>query len=101
MKRDHAKPVDTSTESSQHAQFENLQRENAKLRAQLVAMQQLALAPRETVNLTQRRWLVRSMQLVLILFGVAAGMFYARYSDSDVARGMRDGYRDAAPPSTR
>ena len=56
------------------AQIETLQQENARLRAQLAAMQQLALAPREPMNLAQRRWVGRSIQLLLVLFGVLGGL---------------------------
>jgi hypothetical protein len=78
------------------AQIETLQQENARLRAQLAAMQQLALAPREPMNLAQRRWVGRSIQLLLVLFGMAVGAAYVQYSDADVIRGARDGWNDAA-----
>jgi hypothetical protein len=77
------------------AQIETLQQENARLRAQLVAMQQLALAPREPVSLAQRRWVGRGIQLLLVLFGVAAGAAYVRYSDAGFMRDARAGYNDA------
>lgn len=76
-------------------QIESLQQENARLRAQLVAMQQLALAPREATNLARRRWVARSVQVLLVLFGMAAGAVYVKYSDDDFIRGARDGYNDA------
>jgi len=77
------------------AQIETLQQENARLRAQLAAMQQLALAPREPMNLAQRRWVGRSIQLLLVLFGVAVGAAYVQYSDAEFMRDARDGYNDA------
>lgn len=84
------------------AQIEALRQQNAKLQARLMAMQQLALAPREPVNLTRRRWVGRSIQLLLVLFGIAIGATYVTYSNADVARdvrnGMRDGWREHARP---
>lgn len=77
------------------AQIETLQQENARLRAQLMAMQQLALAPREPMDLAQRRWVGRSIQLLLVLFGMAAGAAYMRYSDAEIMRDARAGYNDA------
>ncbi len=77
------------------AQIEELRRQNAKLQAQLMAMQQLALAPREPMTLTRRRWVGRSIQLMLVLFGMAAGAAYVKYSDADFVRGARDGFYDA------
>lgn len=77
------------------AQIETLQQENARLRAQLMAMQQLALAPREPMDLAQRRWVGRSIQLLLVLFGMAAGAAYMRYSDAEIVRDARAGYNDA------
>lgn len=86
-------PVDAAT------QFSALQTENAKLRAQLVAMQQLALAPRqETSILVERRWLGRAIQVMILLVGVALGALYVRVSNDDVARGVRDGWRESARP---
>lgn len=82
-------------EANHAAQLDALRQENAKLRTQLIAMQQLALAPREPVNLTRRRWVGRSIQLMLVLFGVAIGVAYVKYSDADFIRGARDGYNDA------
>lgn len=94
MYMDHGQhPLD---EAGADPQIEALRQENAKLRAQLVAMQQLALAPREPVDLTRRRWVGRSIQLLLVLFGMAAGAMYVKYSDADFIRGARDGYNDAA-----
>lgn len=92
MERDHPHVAETGPDP----QIEALRQENAKLRAQLVAMQQLALAPREPVDLTRRRWVGRSIQLMLVLFGVAAGAAYVKYSDAEFIRGARDGYNDAA-----
>jgi hypothetical protein len=77
------------------AQIETLQQENARLRAQLAAMQQLALAPREPMNLAQRRWVGRSIQLLLVLFGMAVGAAYVQYSDAEFMRDARAGYDDA------
>ena len=88
MERESPAPVAT--------QIESLQQENARLRAQLLAMQQVALAPRERASLTHRRWVGRSVQLLLVLFGMAAGAVYVKYSDADFARGARDGFSDAA-----
>ncbi len=91
MEREHP-PV---AEATADPQIEALRQENARLRAQLVAMQQLALGPREPVDLARRRWVGRSVQILLVLFGMAAGAMYVKYSDADIARGVRDGYRDA------
>jgi hypothetical protein len=76
-------------------QIETLHQENARLRAQLAAMQQLALAPREPMNLAQRRWVGRSIQVLLVLFGMAAGAAYMKYSDAGFMRDARAGYNDA------
>jgi len=76
-------------------QIEMLHQENARLRAQLAAMQQLALAPREPMNLAQRRWVGRSIQVLLVLFGMAAGAAYMKYSDAGFMRDARAGYNDA------
>jgi len=83
------------------AQIEELRRQNAKLQAQLMAMQQLALAPREPMNLTRRRWVGRSIQLMLALFGMAAGAAYVKYSDATVARDVRSGIRDGMRETVR
>ena len=80
-------------------QLSALQAENTKLRAQLLATQQLAFAPRQhTSMLAQRRWLGRAMQVAILLVGVALGALYVRMSDGDIARGMRDGWRESARP---
>jgi hypothetical protein len=68
-------------------QIETLHQENARLRAQLAAMQQLALAPREPMG--------RSIQVLLVLFGMAAGAAYMKYSDAGFMRDARAGYNDA------
>lgn len=84
------------------AQIEALRQQNAKLQAQLVAMQQLALGPRAPVNLMRRRWVGRSIQLLLVLVGIAIGATYVTYSNADVAgdlrSGIRDGWREHARP---
>ncbi len=100
---DSATPLSTTPLSAEAAaQFSALQSENAKLRAKLVAMQQLALAPRqETSILVERRWLGRAIQVMILLVGVALGALYVRVSNDDIARGMRDGYRDASSEASR
>lgn len=98
MDREHPLVV----QAEHDAQIEALRQQNAKLQAQLVAMQQLALAPRESVHLMRRRWVGRSIQLLLVLFGIAIGAIYVTYSNADVAgdmrAGMRDGWREHARP---
>ena len=80
-------------------QLSALQAENTKLRTQLLATQQLAFAPRqETSMLVERRWLGRVIQVAILLVGVALGVLYVRVSNDDVARGMRDAWRESARP---
>ncbi len=90
-----------AAQADHDAQIEALRQQNAKLQAQLMAMQQLALAPREPVNLTQRRWVGRSIQLLLVLFGIAIGATYVQYSSAEVARDVRNGIRDGIRESAR
>jgi hypothetical protein len=68
------------------AQLHALQAENAALRGQLGAMPPVALA--------SRRWLVRVLQLIVLITGVAVAARYVRVSNDDIARGVRDGWRE-------
>jgi hypothetical protein len=80
-------------------QFSALQTENANLRAQLVAMQQLAPAPRpERLMPVKRRWLGRAIQVLIVLVCLALGALYIGVSNDDVARGVRDGWQEPAGP---
>lgn len=95
-------PVAPPVAPADHAaQIDALRQQNAKLQAQLMAMQQLALAPREPVNLARRRWVGRSIQLMLVLFGIAIGATYVRYSSAAVARDVRSGIRDGMRETVR
>ena len=86
-------PVDVA------AQFSALQPESANLRAQLVAMQQLAPAPRhDRFMLVKRRWVGMAVQVMIVLVCLALGALYVRVSDGDVARGVRDGWQEPAGP---
>ena len=59
-------PVDVA------AQVSALQSENANLRAQLVAMQQLAPAPRpDRFMLVKRRWVGMAVQVMIVLVCLA------------------------------
>jgi hypothetical protein len=84
-------PVDVA------AQFNALQIENANLRAQLAAVQQSAPRP-ERRMFVKRRWLGMAVQVMIVLVSVALGALYVRVSDSDVARGVRDGWQEPAGP---
>lgn len=83
------------------AQLMTLQEENARLRAQLSAMEQLALTRRETPVSSGRRWIGRLAQLLILLVGVTLGAMYVQLSQDDFVRGLRDGARGDAPDTSR
>ena len=83
------------------AQLASLQEENARLRAQLSAMEQLALARREAPVSSGRRWIGRLAQLLILLVGVTLGVLYVQVSQNDFMRGLRDGARGDAPDTSR
>lgn len=82
-------------------QLASLQEENARLRAQLGAMEQLALARREAPVSSGRRWIGRLAQLLILLVGVTLGVLYVQLSQDDFVRGLRDGARGDAPVRSR